>query len=92
MERVGIREFQRRAGELVRRAHDGEVFEITNRGRPVARLIPPATSTLGRLIAEGRVTPPAASGSLGDLPPPIRPKPGRPLPSEILEEMRADKV
>jgi prevent-host-death family protein len=90
MERVGIREFRRRASELVRRAHDGEVFEITNNGRPVARLIPPATSTIAQLIAEGRVTP--ARGSLDDLPPPVGPTPGRPLPSEILEEMRADKI
>ena len=39
-------------------------MEITKDGEPVARLVPigKGRSALGRLVAEGRVIPPSASG------------------------------
>jgi len=71
----------------------GETLEITNRGRPVAVLAPhPQGDELERLIASGRVTP--AKGDLIEFlkrNPPLEPVPGQPLPSKVLEDMRADE-
>jgi prevent-host-death family protein len=89
MERIGIRELRQHASRWVRRASAGESFEVTDRGRPVARLVPPASDQgIARLRAEGRTTPPTRE-PLDD--PPLQPKPGVPLPSQILEAMRADE-
>jgi len=41
MNTVGIREMKNRLSEYVRRARQGEVILVTDRGRVVARLTPP---------------------------------------------------
>ena len=91
MERIGIRELRQHASRWVRRAAAGETLEITDRGRPVARLqpIPPVTRGLERLRAEGRIT--ESNGDLLELGGPLPPAPGVPLPSETLGELRADE-
>jgi prevent-host-death family protein len=92
MERIGIRELRQNASEYVRRAEAGETIEVTDRGRPVARLapLPAAESILDRLIAEGKMTP--ATADIASLGPPLPPTPGaRPL-SEIVDELREDKI
>ncbi|MGH2401437.1 MAG: type II toxin-antitoxin system Phd/YefM family antitoxin [Candidatus Limnocylindria bacterium] len=92
MKRVGIRELRQNASEYVRRAEAGETIEVTDRGRPVARLapLPEAASILDRLIAEGKAT--RATRDWRTLPPPAPPEPGaRPL-SDIVDEMREDKI
>lgn len=92
MERVGIRELRQNASEYVRRAEAGEIIEVTDRGRPVARLapLPKAETVLDRLIAEGKATP--ARGDLLDLPPPLPRRPGERPMSEILDELREDRI
>ena len=90
MERIGIRELRQYASRWVRRAAAGESFEVTDRGRPVARLVPPASlEGVEKLRAEGRIT--EATVDLLDFGPPLPPKPGVPLPSEILARMREDE-
>ncbi len=92
MRRIGIRELRQNASEYVRAAEAGETIEVTDRGRPVARLAPLSSggTLLERLIADGTVTP--ASADLESLGPPVPPRPGaRPL-SEIIDEMREDKI
>ena len=88
-ERVGIRELRQNLSVYVKRIREeGRSYEVTERGEPVARLSPlegRATSTIQRMIEEGRITP--AKRSWDDLPPPIVLPAGRPL-SEILQEMR----
>ena len=85
--RVGVRELRQNLSVYLRRVEAGETLEVTDHGRPVARLGPrPAElgSILDRLIAEGRATPATVDHrTIG--PPPVIP--GRPL-SEILQEMR----
>ncbi len=68
--RVGVRELRQNLSVYLRRIHDGERFEVTDRGVPVALLTPLGEnlSPLERLIAEGRVKRPV--GKLSDLPPP----------------------
>lgn len=91
MERIGIREIRQNASEYIRRAEQGETIELTDRGRPVARLTPiPPGGVLERLIAEGKARP--AKGDLLELGPPPPRKPGeRPLP-EILDELREERL
>lgn len=86
---IGIRELRQHASRYLRFVEQrGEPIEITDRGRPVALLSPiPAGGTLQRLRASGRLQP----GSRGPLPEPIPSKPGVPLPSQVLEELRADE-
>ena len=87
MAQVGIRQLKQNASAVIDRVRHGESIEVTDRGEPVALIVPlPKAGVLARLIAEGRARP--AEGSLLDLPPPRPPRPGRPLLSEILAEMR----
>ena len=90
MERIGIRELQQHASRWVRRAASGETFEVTDRGRPVARLGPVRPLVgIAKLRAEGRIT--EATGDLLELAPLLPPKPGVPLPSEELARLREDE-
>lgn len=67
--RVGVRELRQNLSVYLRRIREGQRFEVTDRGLPVALLTPlrPHLSPLERLIAEGRVKRPV--GDLLDLPP-----------------------
>lgn len=70
MTSVGVRELRQRASELLRLVEQGEVVEITDRGRPVAQLAPlPAGSPLDQLRATGEIE--SAVGDLDDLPDPV---------------------
>lgn len=87
---VGIRELRQRASELLRLVEQGEVIEITDRGRPVGLLGPPAAgSPLERLRASGNVE--SASGDLLDLPAPLALPASAELPSQTLERLRHDE-
>lgn len=93
MKQISVRELRQYASAWLRRVQAGETLEITSRGRPVAVLAPPPQGNeLERLIAAGRVIPP--KGDLIEflrLNPPLEPVPGKPLPSKVLEDMRADE-
>ena len=58
-ETVGIRELRQHLSRYVARTAQGESFDVTDRGRPVGRLVPPATGEawLDALVAEGKVRP-----------------------------------
>jgi len=89
MVRIGIRELRQNASRYLRLVEErGEPIEITDRGRPVALLSPlPTGGTLERLRASGRLRP----GTGGPLPRPVAAAPGVLLPSQILEELRAEE-
>jgi prevent-host-death family protein len=93
-ERVGVRELRQNLSKWLRRVENGESFEVTDRGRPVAQLNPLPTAeddVIARLVRQGRIAR-VATRSLADLPPPLPPRPGsRPL-SEVLDELREDKI
>jgi prevent-host-death family protein len=90
MTQVGIRQLKQNASAVIDRVRHGESVEVTERGKPIALIVPlPRAGALARLLAEGRAKP--AEGSLADLPTPRRPKPGRPLPSAVLEAMRNEE-
>lgn len=85
MGRVGIRALQQNASAVVARAAAGEVVEITDRGRPVARLVPLGEGILSSLAVGAR----AARRRVSDLPPPLPATPGQPSLGELLREARA---
>lgn len=90
MTTVGVRELRQRASELLRRVEAGETIEVTDRGRPVAALVPlQAGSPLERLRTAGESIPP--SRNLRDLPQPARLTPGQEPPSSVLARLRRDE-
>ena len=86
---VGIRELRDKASAVIRRVAAGETIEVTDHGRPVARItrIEPLRG-LEQLIAEGRARP--SEGELLNFPARRRRKGERSL-SDILDEMRRDE-
>jgi len=90
MKQIGIRELRQRASDYVRLVEQGERIEITDRGRPVALLVPlPTGSNRERLIAQGRLR--VGGGDPLRLGPPPPGEPGEPLLSDVLEELRSDE-
>ncbi len=92
-ERVGIREIRQNLSKYLRRVGKGEAFEITEHGRSVAVLAPlPGRSTaLERLGAEGRVR--LGTGrNLADLGPPLPATGAGPTLTEVLDEVREDRI
>ncbi len=90
MTRVGVRELRQRASELLRRVEAGEVFEVTDRGRPVALLGPlPSGTALDRLRSAGELA--VASADLDDLPEPLSLAPDQEAPSVVLARLRRNE-
>lgn len=90
MTSVGIRALRQRASELLRLVEQGEVVEITDRGRPVALLSPvPQGRPLERMRAAGEIDP--ATEEHDDLPAPISLAPNIEPPSDALARLRRDE-
>jgi prevent-host-death family protein len=90
MRSIGIRELRQQASKHLRDVERGETIEVTDRGRPVALLVPvPRSGAVARLVASGRMTP--ARGDVLDLGEPLESLPGVRLPSEVLSDLRADE-
>lgn len=92
--RVGIRELKGHASALIRRVAAGETITVTDRGRPVARIVPLRGDEAwwDEMIEEGRLVP--ATRDLVQVleenpPPPLMP--GERSPFEALMELRADE-
>ena len=49
---------------MLARVERGETVEITNRGRPIARLVPVTTDVMADLVASGVVVPPTITGPI----------------------------
>lgn len=87
MESIGVRELRQHASRWLARVAVGESFAVTDRGRPVAVLVPlrPGSSVLERLADSGELTP--ATGNVLDVEP-VPVAPGAPAATEVLREMR----
>lgn len=86
--RIGIRELRETLSHAIRRVRAGEILEVTDRGRPIARIVPilPSSSSLDRLVTEGTLIPPRQAGSL---PPPLE-LPSTMTSEEAIEILRGD--
>jgi antitoxin (DNA-binding transcriptional repressor) of toxin-antitoxin stability system len=90
--RVGVRELRQNLSVYLRRVEQGETFEVTDRGRPVARLgrLPgQEMSVLDRLIAGGRARP--AKREFSGFHPVLEPLPGGRSLTDILLAMRDEE-
>jgi prevent-host-death family protein len=70
MQRIGVRQLNQATSAVLARVKNGETFEVTDRGQPVARLtpIPGELSAVARTVAEGLAIP-ATDHSPFPLPP-----------------------
>lgn len=91
MRSIGIRELRQQASRHLREvAERGETIEVTDRGRPVARIVPvPQTGAVDRLAAAGRLS--ETNGDVLDLGEPLTPRPGAEPASSTLARSRADE-
>ncbi|HEX5596293.1 MAG TPA: type II toxin-antitoxin system prevent-host-death family antitoxin [Micromonosporaceae bacterium] len=66
MEQVAIRELNQNTSRVMARVRAGETVEVTDRGEPIARIVPitGAGSVLARLVAQGRAVAPTTTGPL----------------------------
>lgn len=87
---VGVRELRQNLSVYLRRVKRGERLEVTERGRPVAVLVPVSESStpLELLVSSGRASRPEAD-LLELLPPKGRPSTRL---SDALREGRADRL
>lgn len=92
LEQVGVRELRDQLSRYLERAKAGEQIEITERGRPIALLVPlpESRAAVTELVASGQVKlaeqpwwPGTARAAAPE---------GGPLPSEVLDEQRADRL
>lgn len=63
MTEAGIRDLRDHLSRYLERVQAGEELTVTDRGRPVARLVPvDSENTFDRLVAEGLVVPATTRG------------------------------
>jgi prevent-host-death family protein len=89
MATVGIRALKQNASEVVRQAAAGDVITITDRGKPVARIVPLRSSRLDEMRNAGLIR--RATKQPADLPLPTTAITDGPSLSEILRDMRDDE-
>lgn len=88
MESIGIRELKQNASEVIAKVARGKYLVVTDRGRPVAQLIPLQKSRLEDLIESGQLKP--ATAKFEDLPLPLRVSKGKSLAQEIIDDRYQD--
>ena len=69
MERIGVRELRQHASRYLARVRAGESVEVTDRGRPVARLVPVPDDVWSAHVASGSVRAPTDQAPLAQLQP-----------------------
>jgi len=52
---VGIRELKQNPSQIIARVKQGEAFTVTERGEPVALIVPIAEDPFTRLVQEGKI-------------------------------------
>ena len=55
MDRIGVRELRQHASRYLARVVGGETIEVTDRGRPVARLVPVRADAWADMVAASKV-------------------------------------
>ncbi|CRK60055.1 hypothetical protein [Alloactinosynnema sp. L-07] len=64
MEQIPISQLNQDTAGALARVANGESLEVTNRGRVVARLVPPADDAYSRLVATGLLAPATLRGPI----------------------------
>lgn len=87
MANVTKTELNQQTARVLARVAAGERLTVTDRGRPIAELSPPAKDVWAELVASGQVTLPTKTGALSALTVKAS-KSSR----EILDDLRADRL
>ena len=66
MHSVGVRELRQNASRYLALVKCGESVQVTERGQPVALLVPVPRSRFEELLATGRIIPPSEPGDIAD--------------------------
>ena len=82
---IGVRELNQHTRQVLDHVRAGDVVVVTDRGIPVARIVPYSSDPFETLVAEGHVTPATTSPSLPTTT-------GRRPTHVTLDEMREDRV
>ena len=85
---VGVRELRQSASKILDQVKDGAVFEITEHGVPVARLVPITKSLYEEYIAAGLIIP--AENPITRFEVPTYKLKGKKTSTELLMEIRAE--
>ena len=88
-DRVGIRELKQNASAVVQRVKSGEIVIVTERGTPVARLIPAGELTLDDMVDSGLAS--APQRSLAEMLDSVPEGKSTTILSDILRDMRRDE-
>jgi prevent-host-death family protein len=83
-----MRALRNETAKVIDAVKSGEVLEITEYGHPVARIVPLQLDRWEQLRALGEIEPASETGDILDVEP-LKPAPGLPLPSKVLEKLRA---
>ena len=86
---VGVRELRQSASKILDQVKDRAVFEITEHGVPVARLVPITKSLYEEYIAAGLIIP--AENPITHFEMPTFKLKGKKTSTEVLMEMRAEE-
>ena len=88
---VGIRDLKQNASEVIARVKKGESVLVTERGRPVGRIVPLSANSLDELVEAGLATAPTVSFAelLASVP---LGAPSGITSQEILDEIREDRL
>jgi prevent-host-death family protein len=89
MRSVGIRALKQNASQVMARAAAGEMLTVTDRGIPVAQLVPIPEGRVAALLVSGQARP--AKGSLAALGAPQEVGAGEPALSEVVAAMRDEE-
>ncbi len=89
METIGLRELNQNPSKAVARVRAGESILVTDRGRPILRMVPEVEhpGVLHRLVSDGEATAPAEQG-LPDLIPDLIPEVESPADMLVAERDR----
>jgi len=66
MDSIGVRELRQHASQYLARVAGGETLEVTDRGRPVALLVPVRGDEWLALLASGRISAPSDDTDIVD--------------------------
>jgi prevent-host-death family protein len=91
-QKAGVRELRQHLSRFLDRVKAGERFTVTERGRPVALLVPfaAADDPLAELEARGLIVR-RATGRIAELGPPPPREAGAPPLGGMLEELREER-
>ena len=88
MDQIPIRVLNQDTAGVLARVERGETVEITNRGRPIARIVPVTADIMADLVASGVVLPPTV---VGPVPLPTVPAAGNTEAGQLMSALRDEE-